>query len=158
MFFFSDIDHSDFGMSIVLNQCEDKNYCNNKLTDLLNQPVNKRLLKHRDIGCCLKSTCKLMFAVPWCNRYILPLRRLRNFDVSIHLRCTFIYLDFLSRTFAITGAQGKGQAVSMTPAFHFHPFHRHLDINRVITAESSPLHKASSRTQIENLRFPSTSY
>ena len=35
---------------------------------------------------------------------------------------------------------------SLTPHYHFHPLHRHLDISWVITAESSPLHIASSRT------------
>ena len=32
--------------------------------------------------------------------------------------------------------------------------HRYLDPRRTITAESSPLHKASSRTQTGNLWFP----
>ena len=40
----------------------------------------------------------------------------------------------------ITGLQGKGEGISLTPHYHFHPLHRHLDINRAITAESSPLH------------------
>ena len=38
-----------------------------------------------------------------------------------------------------------------TPLYHFHPLHRHLDISWAITAESSPLHIASSRTQTGNL-------
>ena len=41
-----------------------------------------------------------------------------------------------------TGLQGKGEGISLTPHYHFHPLHRHLDISRVITAESSPLHIA----------------
>ena len=36
-----------------------------------------------------------------------------------------------------------------------HPPHRHLDISRVITAESSLLHIASSRTRTRSLSFPS---
>ena len=56
-----------------------------------------------------------------------------------------------------TGLQGKGEDISLTPHYHFHPLHRHLDIRRVITAESSPLHIASSRTQTGNLWFPSAS-
>ena len=50
---------------------------------------------------------------------------------------------------------GKGKGISLTPHYHFHPFHRHLDISRAITAESSPLHIGSSRTQTGNLWFPS---
>ena len=47
----------------------------------------------------------------------------------------------------ITGQQGKGKDISLTHHYHFHPLHRHLDINGVITIEDSPLHVASSRAQ-----------
>ena len=57
----------------------------------------------------------------------------------------------------ITGLQGKGESISLTPHYHFHPLHRHLDISRAITAESSPLHIASSRTRTGNLWFPRAS-
>ena len=43
-----------------------------------------------------------------CNRSCLPLKSLRNLDVSIHLRCIFFYLGFLSRTFTIYRIAGKG--------------------------------------------------
>ena len=51
----------------------------------------------------------------------------------------------------ITGLQGKGESISLTPHYHFHPLHRHLDINQAITAESSPLHIGSNRTQTGKL-------
>ena len=35
--------------------------------------------------------------------------------------------------------QDKGEAISLTPLYHSHSLHRHLDISLVITAESSPL-------------------
>ena len=35
---------------------------------------------------------------------------------------------------------GGGGAISLTPLYHLHPLHRHLDIIRAITAESSPLY------------------
>ena len=69
----------------------------------------------------------------------------------------FFYLGFLTRTFTIHRHQGKGEAISLSPLYHFHPLHRHLDINRAITAESWPLHIASSRTRTGNLWFPSAS-
>ena len=50
------------------------------------------------------------------------------------------YLGFLSQTF--TGQQGKGDAIALTPLYHFHPLLRHLEVNQAITAESSPQHKA----------------
>ena len=36
-----------------------------------------------------------------------------------------------------TGQQGKGEAISVTPLYHFHLLYRHLDISRAITAERS---------------------
>ena len=57
----------------------------------------------------------------------------------------------------ITVLQGKGEGISLTPHYHFYPLHRHLDVSRVITAESSPLHIASSQTETRNLWFPSAS-
>ena len=51
----------------------------------------------------------------------------------------------------ITGLQGKGEGISLTPHYHFHSLHRHLDISWAITAESSPLHIPSSRTRTRNL-------
>ena len=45
----------------------------------------------------------------------------------------------------ITGLQGKVEGICLTPHYHFHPLHRHLDISRAITPESSPLHIASTR-------------
>ena len=55
------------------------------------------------------------------------------------------------------GQQGKGEGIYLTPLYHFHLLHRHLDISRAITAESSPLHIAGSQTQTGNLWFPSAS-
>ena len=47
-----------------------------------------------------------------------------------------------------TGQQEKREAISLAPYNHFHPLHRHLDISRAITTESSLLHIASSRTLV----------
>ena len=83
-------------------------------------------------------------------------------------RWTMIYkmneMDFLSiwaffhKHSRITGLKGKGEGISLTPHYHFHPLHRHLGISRAVAAESSPLHIASSRTRTGNLRFPSASH
>ena len=35
----------------------------------------------------------------------------------------------------ITGLQRKGEGISLTPHYHFHQVHRHLDISQAITAE-----------------------
>ena len=48
----------------------------------------------------------------------------------------------------ITGQQGKGEGIYLTPLYHFYLFHKHLYISRTITAESLPLHIASSRNHL----------
>ena len=40
---------------------------------------------------------------------------------------------------------GEGEAISLTPLYHFHQLHRHLVVSRAITAETSPLHIARNR-------------
>ena len=69
----------------------------------------------------------------------------------------FFCLVFFHEHSLITGLQGKGEGISLTPQYHFHPLHRHLDVSRAITAESLPLHITSSRTRTGNLWFPSAS-
>ena len=62
--------------------------------------------------------------------------------------CFFIWVFFHKHS-RFAGQQGKDEAISLTPLYHFHLLHRHLDITRVITAESSSLHVAGSRTWTE---------
>ena len=56
----------------------------------------------------------------------------------------FIWVFFYEHS-RITGLQGKREGIPLTPHYHSYPFHRHLDISRAITAESSPLYIASNR-------------
>ena len=65
-----------------------------------------------------------------------------------------VFFHYHSR---MTGLQGKGEGISLTPHYHFHPLHRHLDIGLAITTESSPLHIGSKWTRTWNLWFLSAS-
>ena len=56
---------------------------------------------------------------------------------SVFFFSIWVFLYDYSR---FTGQQGKGQGISLTPLYHIHPLHRHLDISRAITAKSSSLH------------------
>ena len=67
---------------------------------------------------------------------------------------TYSFFFFFHKHSRFTAQQGKGEAISLIPLYHFHLLHRHLD-SRAITAESSPLHTANSRTRTGNLWFPS---
>ena len=58
----------------------------------------------------------------------------------------------ISRNVSSTSLYFHVEGISLTLQFHFHSLHRYLDISRAIAAESSPLHIASSRTRIGNLR------
>ena len=58
-----------------------------------------------------------------------------------------LYSFFFHEHSRFTGHQKKGKGFSLTPHYHFHPLHRHLDISRAITVGSLPLHIASSQTQ-----------
>ena len=63
-----------------------------------------------------------------------------------HIFCSvWVFFHAHSR---FTGQQGKGEGIYLTSLYHFHPLHRHLGISRAITAESSPLHIASSLQKI----------
>ena len=76
--------------------------------------------------------------------------------VQTHMHFFSIWVFFYEHS-RITGLQVKGEGISLTPQYHFHPLHKHLDISQAITAESSPLHLASSRTWVGKLWFPSAS-
>ena len=72
--------------------------------------------------------------------------------------CILIFIwVFFHKHSRFTGQQGKKEGIFLTPFYHFHPLHRNLDISRAITAESSLLHIASSRTPTGNLGFLSAS-
>ena len=71
---------------------------------------------------------------------------------------TFKHIDKHSQ---FTGQQGKGEAISLTLLYHFHPLHRNIDVSREIAAGSSPLTShliASSRNRTNNFWFPGASH
>ena len=62
-------------------------------------------------------------------------------------------LVFFYKHSRFTGQQKKEKGICLTPHYHFHSLHRHLDIIRTITLERLPLHIASSQTQTGNLVY-----
>ena len=97
---------------------------------------------------CLKFISDINLSPTNKNRFII------SFILFFFFFSIWVFFNEHSR---ITGQQGKGEGILLTPLYHFHPLYRHLDISRVITAESSPLHIAGSRTRTGNLWFPSAS-
>ena len=56
----------------------------------------------------------------------------------------FVIWIFFQKHSRFTGQQGKGDGISLTPLYHFHPLHRHLEISQGITVESSLHHIISN--------------
>ena len=81
------------------------------------------------------------------NVTMCPFRRvakiIRNKSGFFFFFFFFSVWVFFHETSRFTWQQGKGGDIYLTPLYHFHPFHRNLDISQVITAESSSLHIAS---------------
>ena len=104
-----------------------------------------------------------------CNKYHFPYVRDLAVKFLSYYDCTFMlllchsradqqqFIYFLSQTFTNHRTAGEGEGISLTPHYHFHPLHRHLDISWAITAESSLQHIANCRNRTRNIWFPSTS-
>ena len=81
-----------------------------------------------------------------------------NIYIQKYIYIYIFYLGFLHKHSRFTGQKWKAISLrSLSPLYHFHPRHRHLDISRAITAESSPLSIASSRARTGNLWFSTAS-
>ena len=65
-----------------------------------------------------------------------------NFVESVFL--FFSIWDSFHQHSRITGLQEQGEGISLSPHYHVHPLYGHLNIGRVVTAESSPQHIAST--------------
>ena len=75
-------------------------------------------------------------------------------DTSTHIN--FYFTSELSFTNIDDSQDSKGRSedISLSPLYHFHLLHRHLEISWMATGESSPVHIASSRISTENLSIP----
>ena len=108
-------------------------YYSPKVCNICNKQVCKKYWRHN-------VHWKTYWAIFnfWCS--ILSIRHLNLF-------ISFLYLGFLSRKFMIHMTAGGGEGYFSKSSFSLHPLYRHLDISRMINAESSPLHITSSRTR-----------
>ena len=62
-----------------------------------------------------------------------------NFNLDWEKQVFFSIWVFFHEHSRITGLQDKGKGISLTPHNHFQPLHRHVDISRMVAAESSPM-------------------
>ena len=83
----------------------------------------KRIISTTGECALKKSSATLVFLYCDINQF--------NQSMEISFFSTCVFFDNHSR---IKGLQGKGEGISLTPQYHFHPLHRHLDISRAITA------------------------
>ena len=78
------------------------------------------------------------------------MKKMKNVKTSLIIFSICVFFHEHSR---FTGQQGKGEVICLIPFYHFHSLHRHLDISRVITLGSTPLHIAIRGTRTWNLWF-----
>ena len=71
------------------------------------------------------------------------------------LPCFFptCFFFFFTNIHHSQNSKGNGDVIFLTPLYHFHPLHRHLDISLAITGGNSLLHRVSGRTRIGNYCF-----
>ena len=101
-----------------------------------------------------QPTCSICLIICLVS-YWLYLRYLR---LHSGLICpSFFIWVFFHKHSRFIGQQGKGEAISLTPLYHFHQLNKYLDISQAITAEISPLYIASCRTRTRKFWFPSAS-
>ena len=75
-------------------------------------------------------------------------------SINIYFWHTFFYLGFLSLDIHNShDSSGRARQI-LTPLYHFHLLHKHLDFSRKITGESSPLLISSERTRTRHPWFP----
>ena len=106
---------------------------------------SKSLEKHRKISTYHDQKCNntSWFKAMWqCRKEFLKgtAQKMKFSIIDFFSKFFFSILVFFHEHSRFTGQQGKGEGL-----YHFHPLHRHLDISRAITAESSHLHIAGSR-------------
>ena len=96
------------------------------------------------------STCRVYW---WCKLkitfiYKFFLRTYSSFKGLLFYQVFFSIWDFFHENLRFTEQQEKGRGYSFNLSTPLNLLHGHLDISRVITTGSSPLHIASSRTRI----------
>ena len=124
----------------------------------------KKCLFFRNFGvpCYLETLVLRIAFLPYSRRIIhetfvdtLTTFSYCGLPISFFLNCKraifFSIWVFFHEHSRNTGQLGIGKAIFLS--LHFHPLHRHLDINRVITSESSPLHIASARREPATVGF-----
>ena len=77
------------------------------------------------------------------------------FSVNIFFLSGSFFMNICCNSRDSRGRWEEG-CISLTPFFHVHPIHRHLDVSWVVIAVSSPLHIDNSRNRSRNLWFLSS--
>ena len=86
---------------------------------------------------------------------VFPYKMLLN-SLSFLNNISF-YLGFFHVQSRFTEQQKKQESISLTIFYNFHLLHIYLEISRVITSESLPLHIASTQTRTLILWFLNSS-
>ena len=64
----------------------------------------------------------------------------------------FFYQAFFQEYSQFSVEQGKGEAIFLTPLYHFHPLHRHLDVSRLVPQSNRERLDSEGMSLTTNLR------
>ena len=107
--------------------------------------ITKILPKYITVNNLRMSLHFLNLFIVFVTPHKIPLSRGSFSEREVVFFSIWVFFDKHSR---ITGLQGKEEGIYLSPHYHFYTLHKHLEISRAITAESSTLNIASSRTML----------
>ena len=120
-------------------------YCMKKVIVDIIWPLKYQDFYRTKMPILFRTTAFITDKANACNEYIY---------IYIYI---YVYISiqiFFHEPSRFKGQQEKEEGISLTPLYHFYPLQRHLDISWEITAQSSLLNIASSRTRTGNLQVP----
>ena len=98
------------------------------------------------------SPCLLLHHDSHINSPLKPLNYCLKKAIGFN-NISFSIWVFFHNHLRITRLWERGEGISLTLQYHFHPLHRLLDITQVITPENSPLHKVAAEKKTETFGF-----
>ena len=109
------------------------------------------------IGTSVTKELSKIKVIKWIKVFTWYFRITTTTTINFFFFFFFLYGFSFRNIHESQDCRGRGEGIYLSPHYHFHPFHGHSDISRVINAESSPLNIARSWARTGNLWFPSAS-
>ena len=148
---------------LMLNWQGELNNVKQNLRDLVLYEYVEKLFKSEETFNCLfkkfpiqdDSLLKVRRHLERYEKILLrkKLKEIRKLTKTFYIFNFVFHLGFPSRTFSIHRTVREGVGYLVNSSLPLSMVHKPLDVSRAITAESSPLHIASSQTRTESLWY-----